>query len=174
MLPSDSNDKLTQSQEQFTLEDIQRAMKVWEMFDKHSPIKGIPTRVVRNFQKVEKTVAEILRDEYGQNRVEMRIHCGVGIIDILTEDYICEVKTLLDRASIFQAVGQVLLYRECIKPYRIPIIAGVIGKNELVLKWEQYLSNIGIGLITLDYQYPLEDKTDNERKIDSAGIDLSS
>lgn len=150
MLPSDSNDKQSKTQdEQFSLEDIQRAIKVFEFIDRKEAIQKSQVRGVTKNQRLENEVADILRSEYGQNIIRMQVQCGIGIIDIMTEDYICEVKTILDRTSIFQAIGQVLLYRESIKPKKIPMIAGIVGKKQTCIEWEQHLANIGIKLLPL-------------------------
>lgn len=49
-------------------------------------------------------------------KVWNQVRCDSGVADIVTENKIYELKFKLDRTSFFQAVGQVLLYRQSINP----------------------------------------------------------
>jgi hypothetical protein len=53
--------------------------------------------------------------------------CQAGQADIVTSDAVYEVKHLLTKENIFKAIGQVLLYRECINPSANAIIVGIDG-----------------------------------------------
>ncbi len=53
-----------------------------------------------------------------------QVHCSVGIADIVTDTSIIEVKYSLTRTHLFQAIGQVLSYRQAINPALIPIVIG--------------------------------------------------
>jgi threonine dehydrogenase-like Zn-dependent dehydrogenase len=57
------------------------------------------------------------------------VSCAAGIIDILTTDTIYEVKLNLTRDNIFEAVGQAMIYRECVRPWARIIIVGIATKD---------------------------------------------
>lgn len=48
--------------------------------------------------------------------VQTQVRCDSRVADVVTEDKIYELKHRLNRASFFQALGQVLLYRQSINP----------------------------------------------------------
>jgi hypothetical protein len=48
--------------------------------------------------------------------VRTQVRCDSGIADVVTENEIYELKHKLDRTTFFQALGQVLLYRQSINP----------------------------------------------------------
>ena len=64
--------------------------------------------------KLEKEFSEYLKS-IGVN-VRTQVRCRAGIADIVTDQRIYELKCTLNRATFFQALGQVLLYRGCINP----------------------------------------------------------
>ncbi|MBW4474698.1 MAG: hypothetical protein KME45_30620 [Stenomitos rutilans HA7619-LM2] len=45
---------------------------------------------------------------------QTQVPCLAGIADIVTPEIIYEVKHILSRSTLFHAIGQVLLYRQCI------------------------------------------------------------
>ncbi len=53
--------------------------------------------------------------------------CQAGQADIVTSDTIYEVKHILTKTDVFRAIGQVLLYRECINPSANAVLVGVDG-----------------------------------------------
>lgn len=53
-----------------------------------------------------------------------QVACGAGRIDIVTATHIIEVESRLNRQHTFEAVGQVLLYRQSFDPSLRPVIAG--------------------------------------------------
>jgi hypothetical protein len=53
--------------------------------------------------------------------------CQAGQADIVTKDTVYEVKRVLTKENIFRAIGQVLLYRECINPSANAVIVGIDG-----------------------------------------------
>jgi hypothetical protein len=70
--------------------------------------------------------------------VECNVLCAVGTADIVSSmrDVVYEVKARLTRAALFQAVGQVLLYRQCINPEARAVIVGrPTAETALFLPW---------------------------------------
>lgn len=62
--------------------------------------------------------------------VRQQVACRAGIADIVTDDAIIEVEFYLSRPKLFEAVGQVLLYRQAINPLlRAVIMAEAIDRN---------------------------------------------
>ena len=61
-------------------------------------------------QRREKMIEEEYVDQlwHIEDDVDQQIPCEVGIIDIKTDNQIIEVKTRLTRATLFQAIGQVV------------------------------------------------------------------
>lgn len=55
---------------------------------------------------------------------DTQVHCFAGIADIVTNTSIIEAKYCLDRATLFSAIGQVLIYRQAINPTLMPIVIG--------------------------------------------------
>lgn len=56
--------------------------------------------------------------------VRRQVSCASGIADIVTEEAVYELKVSLTRHRVFEAVGQVLLYRQDINPSLRAVIAG--------------------------------------------------
>jgi len=56
------------------------------------------------------------------HRVRRQVRCRAGVADIVTDDSVIEVEYYLSRAKLFEAVGQVLLYRQAINPSARAII----------------------------------------------------
>jgi hypothetical protein len=48
--------------------------------------------------------------------VRYQVHCEMGIADIVTSNAIYEIKAVLSRSHLRQAIAQVLAYRACINP----------------------------------------------------------
>lgn len=59
-----------------------------------------------------------------------QVKCLFGQADVVTDDAIYEIKQILTRETVFQAVGQVLLYRQCINPSARAVIVGANGGIE--------------------------------------------
>jgi hypothetical protein len=63
------------------------------------------------------------------HRVRQQVRCRAGIADIVTDDAVIEVEYYLSRAKLFEAVGQVLMYRNVINSSaRAVIIAEAIDR----------------------------------------------
>jgi hypothetical protein len=71
-------------------------------------------RSVRNESEIESAIAADLRRQ--GYAVRQQVRCTAGIADIVTDDAIYEVEQFLDRAALFMAAGQVLIYRQAINP----------------------------------------------------------
>jgi len=60
---------------------------------------------------------------------QRQVKCVAGIADVVTDTHVYELKRHLTKSDIISAVGQVLLYRECIDPTAIAVIVGCEEKN---------------------------------------------
>lgn len=83
--------------------------------------------------------------EWNGHIVRRQVRCKAGIADIVTIDSIYEVKAVLDQRSIHQALGQVLLYRQCLGVRLMPFIAGPPSTHIHGLK--RHLSNLGVAVL---------------------------
>lgn len=77
------------------------------------------------------------------HRVGRQVRCANGIADIVTDTAIYEVKLRLTRESLFQAVGQVLLYRQAINP---TLEAHIVGQDGGVADLVEPLKALGISV----------------------------
>jgi hypothetical protein len=105
---------------------------------------------------VEDNLVETL--EADGRHVRRQVQCYAGIADVVTEEAIYEVKLDLSRPNIFQAVGQVLLYRQAINPNLKPYIAGRDSYDNGQLL--SFCEELGIGVVTLNEigsEYSLDD-----------------
>lgn len=79
-------------------------------------------------------------------RCDRQVHLRSGIADVVTAQSVYEVKLVLDRAEVFKAIGQVLVYAEELsKPNRF--IVGTRGDSQAI---QQLLPALGIKLIMFD------------------------
>ena len=75
---------------------------------------------------------------------QRQVRCKAGIIDILTDDAIYEVKRDLDRSSIITAIGELLLYQKAVPRNNLVIV----GRNHHSLaSLQHYLDTLGIKVI---------------------------
>jgi hypothetical protein len=88
----------------------------------HQAIKSISTHERRVERSVEAQLADDLRQ--AGHIVKRQQHCAAGRADIVTEEAIYEIKHRLTRNQMFEAVGQVLTYRQAIDPNLRPVIVG--------------------------------------------------
>jgi hypothetical protein len=64
------------------------------------------------------------------HRVRRQVYCRAGIADIVTNDAVIEVKYYLSSDKLFEAVGQVLMYRHVINPSaRAVIVVASIDRH---------------------------------------------
>jgi hypothetical protein len=86
-------------------------------------------------QILEKQIVEALIERLKNQGIsaEPNVICMAGIADIVTPSAIYEVKLWLTRDTLFEAIGQVLLYKQSIDPSRQAIIVGVnLGIESLI------------------------------------------
>jgi DNA-binding Xre family transcriptional regulator len=78
----------------------------------------------RSEAELRAAVVKVLRDQ-GLG-VGEQVVCDAGVADIVTiaRDTIFEIKHRLTRAVLYQALGQILIYRHCINPDARAIIVG--------------------------------------------------
>ncbi len=62
-----------------------------------------------------------------------QVRCAAGTIDILTDNAVYEVEFQLHRSKVFEAVGQVLLYRQAVDPSLRAVIVGNWASNSASL-----------------------------------------
>jgi hypothetical protein len=67
-------------------------------------------------EQIRKACEAILVGHHNQLLPHDQLHCFAGEIDISTGGSIYETKVIKRQADLFQAVGQVLLYKAC-KPH---------------------------------------------------------
>lgn len=80
-------------------------------------------------------------------RVQVQVKCEAGIADIVTPIAIYELKHLLTRVELFKAVGQVLMYRQCINPdAQAIIVCNNCENNEFI----PIVEKLGITVIVLE------------------------
>jgi hypothetical protein len=79
--------------------------------------------------------------------VDTLVPCRIGEIDIVSKerDLIFEVKLTLSRDALYRALGQVLLYRQCLNPLAQAFIIGELGQNVETLR--PYLEALGVQLV---------------------------
>jgi hypothetical protein len=105
-----------------------------------------PSRVEK-----ERQLTAVIEDQLRhQGVVAIRgVQCAVGVADLVTpkHDMIFEVKPRLSRAALFTAVGQVLLYRQCLNPMAQAVIAGSFTDDVEVMR--RYIEALGIELLCI-------------------------
>lgn len=78
-------------------------------------------------KKLEALIGKSLEDQ--GISVRYQVPCSAGIADIVTPDAIYEVKTDLYSNKLFEAIGQVLIYRQLINPSARVFVAGYAHKG---------------------------------------------
>ena len=88
--------------------------------------------------------------------IEIRPHnerdCDVGEADIVTPNSVYEIKVIPSRTEFFQAVGQVLLYKVCLKKANAFIVCQAAGPASLPLWIDSlrgYLQRLGVNDVFL-------------------------
>jgi hypothetical protein len=76
--------------------------------------------------------------------VETEVDCGPGRADIVTRDAVIEVERVLDRHSMFCAIGQVLVYRQAIDPGRKAVVAGMPDWRKESRVLHRYAKEFGV------------------------------
>lgn len=78
-------------------------------------------------KELEDEVCQLLSKTGQTPRRQVRLHSGIA--DIVTETAVYELKDRLTRASLFEAIGQVLVYRQEINPNLNAVIVARPGEN---------------------------------------------
>jgi hypothetical protein len=60
--------------------------------------------------------------------VRQEVPCSAGRADVVTRNLVIELKAYLSRRSLFQAVGQVNLYRHCLNPMARAVVVCIKSK----------------------------------------------
>jgi hypothetical protein len=58
-------------------------------------------------------------------KVQQNVRCSAGVIDIVADNWVVEIKSNLNRSELFKAIGQVLTYRDSYSISMQPVIIGV-------------------------------------------------
>ena len=101
-----------------------------------------------NYEKAVENKMVVLLQSKGWD-VRTQVRCQVGIVDIVTDFGIFEVKGELTRRRFFTALGQVSLYREAIDPCGQAWIVGVDSGDEIADVVE-YAQRLRIDVILFD------------------------
>lgn len=81
-------------------------------------------RALKAEKGIEKAIANYLKSQ--GHEVWCQVRCKAGLIDIVTKTTVFEVKPILTRASMFEAIGQVLIYRQVLNP---TLQAAIVGNS---------------------------------------------
>ena len=95
----------------------------------------------------------IILDYWGQEP-QRQVPSLVGIADIVTKTAIYEIKYLLNRQTIFHALGQVLLYRACLCPDATPILVGHILED--ITPFRKVLDRMGVQVQCWPHDFGLD------------------
>ena len=76
--------------------------------------------------------------------VRTQVRCDSGIADVVTENEIYELKHRLDRTTFFQALGQVLLYRQSINPKARAVL---VSRTSIVPELHALAKRMGIEVL---------------------------
>lgn len=77
--------------------------------------------------------------------VSRQVDCFAGTADIVTPDTIYEIKYTLSGHALFQAIGQVLLYRAAINPAARAVVVGVV--DDRTTRLIPLIQSIGVDVL---------------------------
>jgi len=114
-------------------------------YENQAMIIPLPQETQKKLREVDiqRDFAEYLQSQ--GKEVQREVKCLAGVADIVTDDAIYEIKNTLTAKSIFEAIGQVLVYRFCIKPDARAIIVGRYAED--VDKLRITVESMGIEII---------------------------
>lgn len=118
-----------------TYKDLIWKKPVSEKFESHESKEGNEAALEKKF------VAHLKQLGVASNT---QVICKAGIADIVTQEKIYEAKDVLTGSSLFRAIGQVLLYRQCINP---SAGAAIICNRSLVEHLHPVALLIGVEII---------------------------
>jgi hypothetical protein len=84
-------------------------------------------REIKTERGIEVALARQLRKQ--GHKVQRQIQCESGIADVVTEEAVYEIKFTLTRSRLFEAIGQVLIYRQAINPNLKAVVLGKPPKD---------------------------------------------
>lgn len=93
---------------------------------------------------IEKAFAKYL--ESAGIKVRRQVRCATGCADIVTGTTVYEVEMYLSRQKIFEAIGQVMLYREAINPDLEAAIVGM-ASGTAHIQAKKYAARFGVQII---------------------------
>lgn len=94
----------------------------------------------------EDEIAEQLSQNPDMKNIRRNVKCAVGIADIVCDGLIIECKVNPSRDAIFQAIGQVLMYRIAINQEAVAMVCVAIPSKsvDMVSKLIPYAGAIGV------------------------------
>jgi hypothetical protein len=106
---------------------MMRKETVWHWLKSKTSYTPAPA----NETKIKNQLADRLRQE--GRTVQTEVRCEAGVADIVTEEAVYEIKWEFNRSKLYEAIGQVLLYRQAIDP---SLRAVVVGKKPKATDWK--------------------------------------
>lgn len=97
----------------------------------------------------EKAIEDVLYErlvDMGLN-VKRQVQIGAGVVDIITDEAIYEVKYKLDRDSVFRGTGQLMIYSQHFKDKSLRMV-GLEHSDLKILR--PYLRRLGIHVYPID------------------------
>jgi hypothetical protein len=127
----------------------------WEPVQQLTVDTSIPhARFIATEMEVEDALARWLSD-HGKS-YQRQVRCEAGIVDVITDTHIYEVKLSPTRDSYFKAVGQVLLYAASLETNLQPVIV-VNRYDHAIASLVHHAKLIGVETLTGE-QFGLEDR----------------
>lgn len=84
-----------------------------------------------------------------------QVQCDAGIADIVTDDAVIEVEYTLSRSKAFEAIGQVLAYRQAINPFaKAEIVALSIDNQAMPIVYAAMQLGIIFRVWSVDLEGP--------------------
>jgi hypothetical protein len=96
---------------------------------------------------IENSIIRLLNHVYAEDGESFysQVRCDIGIVDLLSDYTIIEVKRVLDRSSIIRAIGQLQIY-SVFFPDRQKVIAGL--HHDDVDTFAAVLGELGIKIMS--------------------------
>lgn len=114
--------------------------------DKLKPKPKFKHRMTELNTVVEEDLRLYLMQNHFFDASKKEVACEAGRVDIVSDDEIVEVKRILNRSSVFSAVGQIYIYSQFF-PKKKLVIAGKL--HEDLERISQYVLNQGIDIVTI-------------------------
>ena len=114
--------------------------------NRHSKQKIIIGGCVQGREKTLEELFSIYLIRKGYKAIR-QVSCKAGIVDIVSDDAIYEVKSYLTLSDFKDAIGQVLLYRQCINPR---LKAFIVCWGSEVGHLHNLVKELGVTIIVFD------------------------